>query len=495
MAPVKILVDRQVRARGGRRPGRGQDPAQLRGQPLRGRGGQARGLHPGAVARRRAPQVHRRGRHHEHHGADRRRGHHAAARPAPSCPASRATRCSPLLRKWGLKVSERQISIDEVVAARTSGGTLKEVWGTGTAAVISPVGELAYKGERMVINGGTIGAAHPEALRRHRGHPVRHGARPARLDASRSEASRDERLRLLQDPRRPDPVDEDLRGRPHAHVHGHQPAQLRPLPGDHQAHAADHLRGRRPRISQAAMATAKRVAPPSADALKPDGLNVLQANGAAAFQSVPHFHLHLIPRWTQRRQGLRLEAGAGRPRPDHEDRASGSAPRSRARRAMSRAHGPRGGRQAGARRPRPRRQDRGAGAAGRRLRGDLHRPAPDARADRRHRRPGGRRRHRALRALRAPTTISSSACSSCCASKGADDIAVFGGGIIPRRGHRGLKALGVKELFTPGTSTQDIIRFVRENIRRRRSSAGLDGLRADRRAAGRCGDARAGVRP
>ena len=32
-------------------------------------------------------------------------------------------------------------------------------------------------------------------------------------------------------------------------------------------------------------------------ALAPDGLNLLQANGAAAFQSVPHFHLHLIPRW------------------------------------------------------------------------------------------------------------------------------------------------------------------------------------------------------
>ena len=50
-------------------------------------------------------------------------------------------------------------------------------------------------------------------------------------------------------------------------------------------------------------------------------------------------------------------------------------------------------------------------------------------------------------------------------AKGADDIAVFGGGIIPAEDIQGLKALGVKELFTPGTSTQDIIRFVRENIR------------------------------
>jgi histidine triad (HIT) family protein len=49
---------------------------------------------------------------------------------------------------------------------------------------------------------------------------------------------------------------------------------------------------------KAAIATAKKVAGALRKALSPDGLNVLQANGAAAFQSVPHFHLHLIPRWT-----------------------------------------------------------------------------------------------------------------------------------------------------------------------------------------------------
>ncbi len=47
----------------------------------------------------------------------------------------------------------------------------------------------------------------------------------------------------------------------------------------------------------ACIATAKRVAGALRAALQPDGLNLLQANGAAAFQSVPHFHLHLIPRW------------------------------------------------------------------------------------------------------------------------------------------------------------------------------------------------------
>jgi len=60
-----------------------------------------------------------------------------------------------LLRDWGIKAVERQISIDEVVAAHKA-GRLEEVFGTGTAAVISPVGELAYKGEKMTINGGRI---------------------------------------------------------------------------------------------------------------------------------------------------------------------------------------------------------------------------------------------------------------------------------------------------------------------------------------------------
>jgi len=47
---------------------------------------------------------------------------------------------------------------------------------------------------------------------------------------------------------------------------------------------------------QAAIATARRVARAIRQAIRPDGLNLLQANGAAAFQSVPHFALHLVPR-------------------------------------------------------------------------------------------------------------------------------------------------------------------------------------------------------
>jgi histidine triad (HIT) family protein len=54
----------------------------------------------------------------------------------------------------------------------------------------------------------------------------------------------------------------------------------------------------------AAMEAAKRIALALREALQPDGLNLLQANGAAAFQSVPHFHLHLIPRWMNDGKGF-----------------------------------------------------------------------------------------------------------------------------------------------------------------------------------------------
>ena len=55
---------------------------------------------------------------------------------------------------------------------------------------------------------------------------------------------------------------------------------------------------------QAAIVTARRVALGIREALHPDGLNLLQANGAAAFQSVPHFHIHLIPRWNDDGKGF-----------------------------------------------------------------------------------------------------------------------------------------------------------------------------------------------
>lgn len=59
-------------------------------------------------------------------------------------------------RDWGLKVAERKISLDEVVEALKA-GRLKEAFGTGTAAVISPVGKLAYKGTTYPVNGGKVG--------------------------------------------------------------------------------------------------------------------------------------------------------------------------------------------------------------------------------------------------------------------------------------------------------------------------------------------------
>jgi branched-chain amino acid aminotransferase len=62
-----------------------------------------------------------------------------------------------LTKDWGLKVSEKRITIDEVLAANQK-GSLQEIFGTGTAAVISPVGELNYKGQICTINNGKTGA-------------------------------------------------------------------------------------------------------------------------------------------------------------------------------------------------------------------------------------------------------------------------------------------------------------------------------------------------
>ena len=64
--------------------------------------------------------------------------------------------CIELLKSEGYNVSERLLSIDELATALEN-GTLKEAWGCGTAAVISPIGELCYKGEKFVINEGKIG--------------------------------------------------------------------------------------------------------------------------------------------------------------------------------------------------------------------------------------------------------------------------------------------------------------------------------------------------
>ena len=65
--------------------------------------------------------------------------------------------CIEVLRDNGYKVSERLISIDELEAAMEN-GTLEEAWGCGTAAVVSPIGELCYKGKKYAVNNNEIGA-------------------------------------------------------------------------------------------------------------------------------------------------------------------------------------------------------------------------------------------------------------------------------------------------------------------------------------------------
>ena len=61
-----------------------------------------------------------------------------------------------IAKSWGISVAERRISVDELADAARN-GRLKEAWGTGTAAVVSPVGELRYEDEVFVIGGGKIG--------------------------------------------------------------------------------------------------------------------------------------------------------------------------------------------------------------------------------------------------------------------------------------------------------------------------------------------------
>ena len=65
--------------------------------------------------------------------------------------------CLQLLRDWGCEVEERLITAQELFDAAKS-GKLEEAWGAGTAAVISPIGVLAWENETITVNGGKIGA-------------------------------------------------------------------------------------------------------------------------------------------------------------------------------------------------------------------------------------------------------------------------------------------------------------------------------------------------
>ncbi len=64
--------------------------------------------------------------------------------------------CLEILRGWGVPVEERLLSMDELADA-CKNGALEEAWGTGTAAVISPIGELNYKGTAYTVNHFEIG--------------------------------------------------------------------------------------------------------------------------------------------------------------------------------------------------------------------------------------------------------------------------------------------------------------------------------------------------
>ncbi|MFV0395351.1 MAG: branched-chain amino acid aminotransferase [Coprobacillaceae bacterium] len=62
-----------------------------------------------------------------------------------------------LLKDWDYEVEERELSIDDLMLAAKN-GNLQEAFGTGTAAVISPIGQLCYKGEEVIINNFKTGS-------------------------------------------------------------------------------------------------------------------------------------------------------------------------------------------------------------------------------------------------------------------------------------------------------------------------------------------------
>ena len=64
--------------------------------------------------------------------------------------------CIEVLKSEGYNVSERLLSLEELTKAMAD-GTLEEAWGCGTAAVVSPIGELCYKDHKYTINNGEIG--------------------------------------------------------------------------------------------------------------------------------------------------------------------------------------------------------------------------------------------------------------------------------------------------------------------------------------------------
>ena len=64
--------------------------------------------------------------------------------------------CVELLKSWGYEVEERLFSVDELFEA-VENGALEEAWGTGTAAVVSPIGHLFYKEKEYTVCNNEIG--------------------------------------------------------------------------------------------------------------------------------------------------------------------------------------------------------------------------------------------------------------------------------------------------------------------------------------------------
>ena len=156
MGPVRIRIEDQIRARGARRPGRGEGGRQLRRQPAGRRRGEEGRLRPGAVDRRHRTRRAGRGRHDEPVRAHRRRVRDARRSRAPSWAGSPATASSPCCAA-GATRSTSAASWSRSCCARSATGALKEVFGTGTAAVISPVGELGWKDQRFLVADGQPG--------------------------------------------------------------------------------------------------------------------------------------------------------------------------------------------------------------------------------------------------------------------------------------------------------------------------------------------------
>lgn len=61
-----------------------------------------------------------------------------------------------IARSWNISISERPISMDELVDASAK-GSLKEAFASGTAAIVSPIGQISYRGRSIVINEGKTG--------------------------------------------------------------------------------------------------------------------------------------------------------------------------------------------------------------------------------------------------------------------------------------------------------------------------------------------------